>query len=631
MRVFPLLLVVCMGVEGGEDEGGPEQVHIALGAAGSLAVGWVTRPRHAGGGACSRDSVVKFGSSKKQIDEWSAPGVVHATPADKRNTFFHSATLHGLVTGQTYYYSVGSAASADCWSPVHAFRVPGHDDVRPMTVAMFGDLGLHKNEALPCLASEATSGALHLAIHAGDLAYDLASEKGARGDEWLRAMMPVAARIPYMVAAGNHDAKDHFLQFALRFQMPAAASGSGTLEFELPARHLVLPNSRFYSFNAGLVHFVCIDTEVMFHDDDEDDNEESLDARKREALLAQRQRLWLRNDLTQASSSRRQRPWIVAFGHRPLYCSADKDHCIKDGRVLQEEFASVFHEFGVDLYVSGHVHVYERMFDISPPSLPRNGTGGSGGSSFRGEPHSEGTTTNMRATTFIVSGTAGPDKLKKKFKMPPPAFSAVRIRKKYGYGRLTVYNASHVRWEQVLCDSSMPSEQQGAILDSVVLIQHHHGSFLDEVQGPGQGEGGQERGLKKGRGGGASAGSLGLSASSEHREAGGHQGGRGGKSAWRIWGWAIGGVLMGLGCGCCGVVFAMFLTVKLAGARGGRVPKSMVSTSLLSLQFLGRQIGRHRSGGEEDAVEEEEAFMMPELQQLEVEGETYEHQRARST
>jgi hypothetical protein len=39
-------------------------------------------------------------------------------------------------------------------------------------------------------------------------------------------------------------------------------------------------------------------------------------------------------------------------------------------------------------------------------------------------------------------------------------FSAKQVLGRFGYGRLTVLNASHMAWEQILCDSSEPAYKQ---------------------------------------------------------------------------------------------------------------------------------------------------------------------------
>ena len=41
---------------------------------------------------------------------------------------------------------------------------------------------------------------------------------------------------------------------------------------------------------------------------------------KQEAMRAQAQLTWLRSDLERAAGARTERPWIIAYGHRPLYC-----------------------------------------------------------------------------------------------------------------------------------------------------------------------------------------------------------------------------------------------------------------------------------------------------------------------
>jgi len=61
-----------------------------------------------------------------------------------------------------------------------------------------------------------------------------------------------------------------------------------------------------------------------------------------------------------ASVDRQRTPWIVALGHRPFYLSASGSTCTN----CTEVFEPLFHQYGVDLYLSGHAHVYERMAPV---------------------------------------------------------------------------------------------------------------------------------------------------------------------------------------------------------------------------------------------------------------------------
>lgn len=45
----------------------------------------------------------------------------------------------------------------------------------------------------------------HLEIFLGDLAYNLDTDQGNFGDEFMRQIEPAAAYLPYMTVVGNHE------------------------------------------------------------------------------------------------------------------------------------------------------------------------------------------------------------------------------------------------------------------------------------------------------------------------------------------------------------------------------------------------------------------------------------------
>ena len=72
-----------------------------------------------------------------------------------------------------------------------------------------------------------------------------------------------------------------------------------------------------------------------------------------------------------AQANRSAAPWIVVNGHRPLYCSCYGDcdsgaTLVRDGVAGLYGLEELFVQYGVDLYICGHEHDYERMYDVAP-------------------------------------------------------------------------------------------------------------------------------------------------------------------------------------------------------------------------------------------------------------------------
>mmetsp|Transcript_43326 Transcript_43326/g.102951 ORF Transcript_43326/g.102951 Transcript_43326/m.102951 type:complete len:460 (-) Transcript_43326:6-1385(-) len=443
-----LALFVCLC----DGQGRPEQIHIAQGQDPSvMTVSWLTLTDDPAPSTCHEEAAVHYGYGESLA--YTAYGTVAMMVADKlskkgkkkgvttRLSYVHTARITGLYPATRYWYQVGGQNNANCSSGVFNFKTaPAYGEV---SFAIFADFGVAMmGESITCLETDVKREAIDLVIHAGDIAYDLFGDMGRDGDTFLNNIEPVASQVAYMVAAGNHEANDGFNQYTQRFRnMPA---NSGTIFREEFGE---APNSWWYSFNAGLVHFVAISTEVFFIDSPE---------------LMARQLAWLEGDLARANADRSAHPWIVVFGHRPLYCSAKLKNCEVEPRVFRPQLANLFYEQGVDLYVSGHSHVYERMFDIAPGDL-QNDTYTSGESTM--------STVDMPATTFVVSGVAGPD-VASDFNFPPLPRTAVRIAGKFGYGRVTVANRTHLLWEQVQCSTAAKEGIVPPNIDEQWLLQN---------------------------------------------------------------------------------------------------------------------------------------------------------------
>lgn len=79
--------------------------------------------------------------------------------------------------------------------------------------------------------------------------------------------------------------------------------------------------------------------------------------------------------------NRKNHPWIIVIGHRPMYCSNNFDpmHCDFENNIVRTGFdispdhhktvylmglESLFYQYGVDLIIAGHEHSYERFWPV---------------------------------------------------------------------------------------------------------------------------------------------------------------------------------------------------------------------------------------------------------------------------
>lgn len=406
----------------------PQQVHIsATGDVTEMMITWVTT-------SADIDSLVEFGLADQALDlkaSGSATKFVDGG-SEKRVMYMHRVKLIDLKPDTSYDYHCGSM---DGWSSVFRFRtLPDGTDWVPR-LCIYGDLGNANAKSLAYIQEELARDDFHAILHVGDFAYDLATDNARVGDAFMNQIVPIAAYRPYMTCPGNHEYAYNFSNYRNRFSMPGNSEGL------------------FYSWNVGPAHIISISTEIYF------------DFVQDGIRLLDEQYNFLKADLEKATSpeSRKERPWIIVMGHRPMYCSnSDGDDCTKEDSKVRVgvtylhlfPLESLFYQYGVDLLIWAHEHNYERLFPIYDQKL-YNGS-------------LEFPYTNPKAPVHIITGSGGCHEDHDPFTKDPAYFTAFRSQD-YGYTRMKIYNSTHMFMDQVSVD------KLGEVIDEVWIIKDKHG------------------------------------------------------------------------------------------------------------------------------------------------------------
>ncbi|KAM0453095.1 hypothetical protein ACHAPV_009210 [Trichoderma viride] len=300
-------------------------------------------------------------------------------------------------------------------------------------------------------------------------------------DLWQQWMNSLTLKAPYMVLPGNHEAscaefdgpgnvltaylnedktnstaakssltyyscppsQRNFTAFQNRFRMPGGETG-GVGNF-------------WYSFDYGLAHFVSIDGETDYPNSPEwpfakdvKGNQThpwanqtyvtdsgpfgSVDGNyKDKTAYAQYQ--WLKKDLE--SVDRCKTPWVIAMSHRPFYSSQVSAY----QATIRAAFEDLMLENGVDLYLSGHIHWYERLLPLGS-----NGTIDSA-SVINNNTYWTNPGVSM---AHIINGAAG--NIESHSTLGSSHLLNITTyldQTNYGFGGLTIHNATALSWSYI--------------------------------------------------------------------------------------------------------------------------------------------------------------------------------------
>lgn len=378
-----------------------------------MIVTWITQSRPEGTSQITYWIEGHEGEKKRSSGNWKSFNAGNLL--FERKLYVHRVTIGNLSLGETYQYQVGNGILV---SRIYKMRTLRNESDFVPKIAIYGDLGKDNGQSLPRLIHQADQKAIDIVLHIGDMAYDLNDDRGRHGDEFMRAIEPLASQVPYQTVAGNHEQAWNFSHYDHIFSNVDRSTGQ--------------INNHFYSTTIGPVRLIGIATEFYYF---------MIYGTSQMGV----QYRWLENELREANrpENRAKQPWLVVMGHRPLYCTSRgtiNNHCTLEYRALRNGWLGkygldkLFYENKVDVYFAGHSHSYERMFPVY---------GGLGNSSKITNPYHD-----PWAPVHIVAGSAGCKEKLHKFPSTAPDWSAVRVAD-YGYAMMYPLNRTNLLIEQI--------------------------------------------------------------------------------------------------------------------------------------------------------------------------------------
>ncbi|KAK9423126.1 putative Acid phosphatase AphA [Seiridium unicorne] len=318
-------------------------------------------------------------------------------------------------------------------------------------------------------------------------------------DLWQQWMNNLTTTIPYMVLPGNHEAAcaefdgpNNELSAYLDQDKPNSTAPESTLtyyscpptqrnytayqhRFRMPGAETGGVGNFWYSFDYGLAHFISIDGETDYPYSPESPFVRDLSGDESHPLENEtyitdsgpfgsidgswktkenyEQYQWFQKDLE--SVDRSKTPWLIVMSHRPMYSTETSSY---QGN-MRNAFEGLMLQHGVDLYLSGHIHWYERLWPMGA-----NGTIDYA-SVATGKNNTYYTNPGV-SMTHIINGMAGNIESHSTLDdgESPANITAVLDDKHYGFSKLSVVNKNELKWQFVRGDG-------GTIGDELTLLK----------------------------------------------------------------------------------------------------------------------------------------------------------------
>lgn len=330
----------------------------------------------------------------------------------------HMVELTGLAPHTRYYYAIyNDSALAEGDDAGHTFRTfptPGtQTHVRAWAIGDFGK-GNDKQARVRDAYVNFDTTETDLWLWLGDNAYDSGTEAEYLTKVWdsVYGYQKLMKRLPFEPIPGNHD---YMTISPVQSPTPPASHDGPYYQLTEVYRNgeaggVASGHELFYSYDYGNVHFVGLNSELgsLFNSSDD-----WIGIYLFGSFSGSPMTQWLHNDL-----SANTQPWTVVYFHQPPYTDGSHDASSfweVYMQAMRENFAEIWEQYGVDLVICGHSHVYERSYlvkgaygDASQITAANILQGGSGVDA-QGQAYIKYTQTANpnQGTVYVVQGNSG--------------------------------------------------------------------------------------------------------------------------------------------------------------------------------------------------------------------------------
>lgn len=244
----------------------------------------------------------------------------------------HKIKLVKLLPNTRYYYHIKSNYITTEKGEESYFKTsPPLGSKTSTRIWVIGDSGTHNNTAKNVYKSYlkySKNKYTDLFLMLGDNAY-----RSGTDEEYQSAVFDMYPKIlkqtPLWSTLGNHDTMDTYFRI---FSFPQNAEVGG----------IASGTEHYYSFNYANIHIVV------------------LDSMQSDLRVKSTMHQWLESDL-QDYTTNASLKWLIAMWHHPPYSKGSHDSDTEKTLInMRENFVPLLEDYGVDMVLSGHSHVYER-------------------------------------------------------------------------------------------------------------------------------------------------------------------------------------------------------------------------------------------------------------------------------